>query len=628
MKRLSFLAITLIPLFCACNNEDSLESVRGRDDIRFAIADVTTRAMPATKDNIRSMAMFCYTGDTEFDISSSTPNYNFNDLVSRTSQSDNWTYAVPAKGKWDKDKKYHSFFAFSPFAANHLDLKTGATATGFPRASYTMQSDVSQQVDLLYAAQLNTMHYYMGNRAVSLNFRHALSKISIKAALTPDYAASGDQVIVKSITFSDLYHSGELHFTTTNNEPVPAWDFTGITPAAYTHSSTDTPGASTILTGTAQYINDPYEPLFLIPQQMKNLPDGREIKMEIAYSVNQPSGTIKEITKEYSLSATGMPDRWEPGKGYEFSIVYGGEIAPTLISCSITDWDDQAVNGDITPGDLVVSKSKVVMDYARLGNSFSTFVSYTSSDPVTVEFEYDGITTTDGSNFPGWLPQSNVSVTPSAGNAQGKITMTYVPTTETDKKDITIRFKTGDIQKSVKVIYDNGFLPKSVLAAGGWDTNQPANGVQLSKRGNNLPAYNGTITSSTYTTRIWGSDDGTDSGNAVSVPGAQNTGFGYGMANTQAILASAAAQNSAAAECANLGKDWYLPSIDELYVIGHLDTYLGDSYIMRHRYWFWSSSQGSGTDYTSHYYWDTRNPDQKRKMGFHAWYTVRCVRNQ
>lgn len=593
MKRLCFLLTVPLCVLQSCQEEISSGNLlyTPPDQIRFVIDNVSTRAEAATADNIRSMAIFCYKGNSEFNIATDLPNHNFNERVNRpaSSGSGEWVYANPEKGKWDKGVQFHSFFTFSPFEAEGWSVTSAPTDAGFPQASYTVPTDITRQADLLYAAKLNTLHYYMGNKPVPLNFRHALSKISFSAALNQKIPPQTD-VKIKQITFKNLYSTGNVSFDFPADNLIPRWNFDRQTPGDFTASNTNGALADIKLTQTSQSISN--SPLFLLPQRMDK--PGDFSKLEVIYTLTQ-EGITSEMTKTYDLTSAGLPAVWETGKGYHYSLTYGSEHT---LACSITDWDDVPVSGDIIGETLSVSKNRLFMDYESLGRRFDASVDYTADSPVEFvgyvtkyqPFGQDREVTTDGSNLPGWLPKDNIQGLPDGSASKGTIRVEYVIASTRDW-EISLRIRAGNIIKDITVVYANGLLPSSVLAyPGQWTIHRPDSGLQIAKLGNKLPTEEADANNRKETMK-WA-----DGSYMYTVLAARRADFGHGPWNTDAIIrAHPSDVYTVAKRCRSLGPLWYQPSKDELEAISRVHDYLGLQYRFNGAYWssteyIWSDS--------------------------------------
>lgn len=334
--------------------------------------------------------------------------------------------------------------------------------------------------------------------------------------------------------------------------------------------------------------------------------NGRDMKMPVYINKGAlDGGTANDQTRPLNIEANTI---------YVVEVTIARQNID--VEVGIRDWDDQALKGDIAGSTLVVSQSKVVMDWWNLGQKFDTDVEYVSDGTVSfvgyVIKNADGTdasVTTDGSNLPTWLPKANISGLPTTPATDGIIRMTYVPTPDAHP-DVVLRLKTGNITKDITVVYDNGFLPNSLLAAKGWTTYQQ-NGLHLAKKGNVLP--NGTADAT------WDKEKMQWAAVTTSVPAAKQLDYGYGPSNTMMIIASLRSDATAANTCSSLGTEWYLASNLEMTATDKLSEVLGSSYALAPSD-YWSSSEER---YDSSYSMLSQYVAAS-KSSLHY---VRCVRN-
>lgn len=133
-------------------------------------------------------------------------------------------------------------------------------------------------------------------------------------------------------------------------------------------------------------------------------------------------------------------------------------------------------------------------------------------------------------------------------------------------------FVARNLKVPFTVVYDNGIIPSSVLAAAGWPADKlPLKGLQIAKRGNHLPTKF-VPTGSGELHLLWGNPGW------IGLEGAQCRGLGFGKSNTAKMLAYDS-KNIVGNACKMLGAEWYLPSVDEILLIPANAGILGKSYL-------------------------------------------------
>lgn len=305
--------------------------------------------------------------------------------------------------------------------------------------------------------------------------------------------------------------------------------------------------------------------------------------------------------------------------------IYCTFLRKTLnIELTFSDWNDVEIDGDIAGTTLAVSNNRIVMDYVPLGERFDTTVDYVSDGTVSfVGYVVDGKLTTDGSNLPTWLPKANITGLPDGTTMKGTIRMEYVPTLlqyGDTHPGVALRIKTGNITREIRVVYDNGFIPESFLPSE-WTLNRPVKGIQVAKRGNILPDRVADINWDREVMQ-WAPDS------SPPVVDAGAKGYGYGAANTTAIIAAVGTQSAAYSCRRNMGEKWYLSSRDELLVVYLLRWSLGPSYTFLYDVEYWSSTDALFPQPGAlNAAWYVQDPDMTRNNPKRYFYRVRCVRN-
>ena len=202
MKGMNFLLLAssclLVAAFAACTSVDEPVS-EPFVPIGFspAMNDANTRY--ASDDLPATMGVFAYlTEGGGFNASASTPNFMYNQLVTRNGTA--WSY-TPVKYWPTNTNDKVSFFAYAPHNASGL-TPCANTQKGYPFLTYTVAQAEKDQTDLLATAP------FADKNAGDVNFtlRHALTKVTLKVK-------SGDKYVKEITSLSiNAATSGELHF--------------------------------------------------------------------------------------------------------------------------------------------------------------------------------------------------------------------------------------------------------------------------------------------------------------------------------------------------------------------------------------------------------------------------------
>lgn len=197
-----------------------------------------------------------------------------------------WDYGTPML--WPGMGKAVSSFAYAP--ADAADVLS-SVVDNVPEISYTIPTDVNNQVDLLFATTFDRT----GPNPIPMTFRHALSQIRLQAVKG---AGMSQGVFVESVTFHDLYSTG----TASIGEPI-GWNTDGPT-ANYPFEF----DSATPLSSTATPIVPDGGAIFLMPQT-------NEITISVKYSVD--GGTSQ------SWQSDPISIDWAPGNVYTYTLNIG-----------------------------------------------------------------------------------------------------------------------------------------------------------------------------------------------------------------------------------------------------------------------------------------------------------------
>ena len=192
MMKSKYLAVALSAVaLTACNNEDVLEVNQGRG-ISFQVAtEASTRATATTTSTIDNFKVWGFTDGKTL----------MNGIEVSKSGSE-WTYDGtifwPAT---DVD-----FYSVSP--AENCGGTVNISKDAQTITNFTVNTDQSQQVDLLYAVNKGEKKADHEASPVSINFRHALSQIVFKAKNTNENL----KVIVKGVKIANIKKAGDFTY--------------------------------------------------------------------------------------------------------------------------------------------------------------------------------------------------------------------------------------------------------------------------------------------------------------------------------------------------------------------------------------------------------------------------------
>lgn len=353
MKKVIFISALAIAAAVSCTKSDIVDT-KFNEEIGFETylgRAAQTKAEVIDNDNLGNVAVYAYyTGNAGWTTSS--PTNLWGDVLLITADG---SFVTPEGGEapgpkyWANPDDKYSFFAYAP-----VNSKVTAPNTLNPTIAFNVQSEIQDQVDLLYAEPHfdRTASEYLTDDVdgeVALTLKHALSRLTVKAAATGE----NFKFDVKEITVTG-------NFRTTGNLPLSTgiWDEATVTAQTpYLFHRNGTVGANNVVTYNPYIANNAitsvdyasytyYTPgataqdapvanevvnnyLMVIPS---------EVTMDVVvkyttYYMNQESALITSDPIEVTLNLL-------KGKAYSITLNFSHEEKPITFSVQVEDWTD------------------------------------------------------------------------------------------------------------------------------------------------------------------------------------------------------------------------------------------------------------------------------------------------
>lgn len=337
MKTKSILSLALLGVFAACSSQEDEPALNNGRTINFSVAvPKAPRAAATTTATIRQFTVYAFTDGKE---------YMSNVKVLRNG--DSWTYHPTVY--WPETPV--NFFAYSPDISSSVDVDGSGIEdiSGFTNDG---------TVDLLYAVNMNET---AKAAPVNINFRHALSKVSVLLSSVNQALT----VKVHYVLLHDIYQQGAFNFpkkTTSVDSPdiVGSWLKLGLRGDVLTFLILDQSGIATLTPMPTDLTEGHLDYSFFIPQPLDKLAyDGIrytgnciEVDCEIFDAATgakiwpTPSTPASQLVAQTNVGRLMYPlttetlDEWKPGHAYIYNIKIDNpaELQPINFNVSVDEY--------------------------------------------------------------------------------------------------------------------------------------------------------------------------------------------------------------------------------------------------------------------------------------------------
>ena len=258
---------------------------------------------------------------------------------------------------WPSPSNKISFYAYYPYGNSYFTMSSDATAKGHPVYSYSVPSDISQQVDAMTASVVDNA-CSIPHGPVTLQFKHNCASVRFKFNNT-----GADPITVKSISIEGVKYSGTLqNGVWTLNSSLNS---STSNPFSLTLNTAVAAGETADLTGTGNIF-------IMLPQALSG------------------SSVLKIVTAEKTYS-TVLSGEWVAGKTYTYTVKMDESWDMYLDVAGTADFTYQGGSNTYT-----------VKSYKQNGSGTQQAVAWTAS------FSTDGGATWS-STAPSWLSSFTAS---------------------------------------------------------------------------------------------------------------------------------------------------------------------------------------------------------------------------
>lgn len=318
MKKLIYLLVS-VPALISCTNQDAVD-FPNKNAISFDVyVGKTTRAGDVTTTNLQNF--YAYGGYK------SESKLVEGDKVSKNSQG--WDLEEPKY--WEEGNIYN----FAAVAPEPVDAS-------FDLSQLTISSYTPENTDLVVALSAPVEAKSI-NDPVSLNFRHALSKISV--TFRNDDSGKDYKLEVSDVRLSNVSNKGNLSATFNSGTSI-SWK-NSAEKGTYTYSLS----------------NNNSDVKYLLPQKLTG-------DVSITFSLKYTGDVEIPLDDSYTINLkTSNVSEWEIGHAYNYIIDLNSLVANHEIRFTVDDiagWENEDYEG----GDKEPSKDGKLYILA-IGNSFS-----------------------------------------------------------------------------------------------------------------------------------------------------------------------------------------------------------------------------------------------------------------
>ena len=242
---------------------------------------------------------------------------------------------------------------FAAYSPSSLDVEHDQVGDTFTKTGYTQPSNTAETYDFLVAPTSAPYTAMTAAEKVSVVFEHALSWITIKVVAKD--AVAQEVFTIKNITINGVNTTADFEASMLGKDRVDyeSWSKWG-TPAEYVVFDGEQG-----VTGEATVIENTAAGTLVIPQETTTL--------TVTFDQKGVNGTLDTpgMTETLDLVLDTDATPWEPGKHYNYTLVFG--LNEILINPSVSDWEEVEVGNLDVDAANVSTEAQLVAALANGG---------------------------------------------------------------------------------------------------------------------------------------------------------------------------------------------------------------------------------------------------------------------
>lgn len=325
-----------------------------------------------------------YTNGNNFNTTSITPNFMYNQVVNGT-ENGTWSYS-PVKYWPTAVGDKISFFAYAPLdtESNGSFSLSGNTAKGTPTITVKYPDDLTEMVDLVADVAMNKTKAKGNNTedVVKFTLKHEMSRVGIFAKVSEDVYKTESilnktKVVITSIKFNnaadgDFYTSGKYTFSTTDaargtwsEQTTGELDLSTILNSGSVNMANKkyTKDGAIALDGTEKvnlFKDNNY--LFLIPAKDASGVAENKTTVTINYDIVTEDANLSSGYSCTSATKTVYLPKETLKQGIAYNYVFTIAVDKVVLSATVDNWTepttDNGVNVPYTPDDATKTPQK------------------------------------------------------------------------------------------------------------------------------------------------------------------------------------------------------------------------------------------------------------------------------
>ena len=225
---------------------------------------------------------------------------------------------------------------FAAYSPSHLNVAHSQVGDTYSISGYTQPTETDKTFDFLVAPSTPSYTMMTESETVAVDFKHALSWITINVKAQDEYAAQAFEI--KKVTINSIKNMGDFEASMTEGIQYDDW-------------SNQSGSESIVVFEGSQWLTDKLTDIetnargtIVIPQSTTNL------TVEFVQHGINGTTTLPKMSLDLNLDLKPQGTPWSPGKHYIYKLVFS--LNEIRITPSVSDWTE--VNLDETDIDELI----------------------------------------------------------------------------------------------------------------------------------------------------------------------------------------------------------------------------------------------------------------------------------